>query len=169
MLRRSTPVPATDPSLPVRLDQPHDTCFRCGRPTPPGVSLCEIDNPGRIKSPSATQVHGTIVLGVLAGFIGLFLIFRLATPGNTSFATSLAGVASRADGGLDVVVSVTNSGTGSASASCAVAPGGVPDYQDYVFFTGPIPVGQTRQFTLTLPAPQGGSQLNTGSAIVRCR
>jgi hypothetical protein len=133
------------------------------------VSLCEDDNPGRIKSPSATQVHGTIIIGVLAGFIGLFLIFRLATPGNTSFASSLAGVASRADGGLEVVVTVTNSGTAAASASCAVAPGGAPNYQDYVFFTGPIPAGETRQFTRTLPAPAVGSALNTGSVIVRCR
>ena len=40
--------------------QPHDVCLKCGRPTPLGVSLCENDNPGRIKSPSSTQVHGTI-------------------------------------------------------------------------------------------------------------
>src|SRR3712207_4184887 len=127
MFRRSDPVLATQPSTAVSTDQPHDTCFRCGRPTPLGVSLCERDNPGRIKSPSATQVHGTIVIGVLFGFIALLLVFRLVTPGAASFASALSGVATRADGGVDLVITVTNSGRGVAAASCAVAPNGVPD------------------------------------------
>jgi hypothetical protein len=45
----------------VDLTQPHDSCIRCGRPTPLGVALCERDNPAHIKA--HPQVHGTILFG----------------------------------------------------------------------------------------------------------
>ena len=150
------------------LDKPHDTCFKCGRPTPVGVSLCERDNPGKIKSPSSTQVHGTILIGVLGGFIALLFIFRLVSVGVGPFNSSVAGVATRADGGLDVVVSVTNGGTKAAGASCRVSPGGAPSYTDYVFFTEPIPATETRQFAKSLPPPDDGSTLPDANVIVRC-
>ena len=171
MFRRRGPIPATEPATPagpVRLDQPHDTCFRCGRPTPAGVSLCERDNPGRIKSPSATQVHGTILIGVLVGFGGLLLLLRLVSGGAGEFTSALAGVATRADGGLDLVISVTNSGATTAGASCRVSVGGAPDYRDYVFVTEPIPAGETRQIAKSLGAPAGGGALSTRSVAVRC-
>ena len=171
MFRPSEPVPATDPALPgapVRLDQPHDTCFRCGRPTPPGVSLCEHDNPAHIKSPSATQVHGTILVGVLGGFVGLLLLLRLISAGAGPFTSTLAGVASRPDGGLEVVINVANTGTRSSGASCTVSPGGAPNYRDFVFFTEPIPPGETRQIVKTLAPPQAGGSLATGNVAVRC-
>lgn len=171
MFRRSSPVAATEPSAPgapVRLDQPHDTCFRCGRPTPLGVSLCERDNPAHIKGPSTTQVHGTILIGVLGGFVGLLLLLRLVSAGAGPFTSTVAGVATRADGGLDVVISVANAGTRSSGASCRLSPGGAPDYRDYVFFTEPIPAGETRQFTRLLTAPDTGGPLAAASVVVRC-
>ena len=171
MFRRSEPIPATQPPAPgtaVRLDRPHDTCFRCGRPTPLGVSLCERDNPARIKSPSVTQVHGTILIGVIVGFVALLLLLRLASAAAGTFTASVGGTATRADGGLDVVLSVANSGSRPLGASCRIAIGGAPSFRDYVFFTGPIPAGETRQFTKTLPAPQSGSALPAGSVVVRC-
>ena len=150
------------------LDKPHDTCFKCGRPTPVGVSLCDRDNPGKIKSPSSTQVHGTILIGVLGGFIALLVVFRLVSNGVGPFPASVAGVATRADGGLDVVVSVTNDGTKASGASCNVSPGGAPGYTDYVFFTEPIPAGTTQQFAKSLPAPDNGPALPGANVIVRC-
>src|SRR5918997_430490 len=127
MFRRSDPVPAAQtvgPGGAVRLDEPHDTCFRCGRPVPVGVSLCEHDNPAHIKSPSATQVHGTIVIGVIAGFVGLMLLLRLISAGAGSFTATVGGVATRADGGIDVTVQVANTGAQESSASCRVGVGG---------------------------------------------
>jgi len=99
---------------------------------PLGVSLCERDNPGRIKSPSSTQVHGTIVVGVLIGFILLGLLFRFGSVGIGPFPATLAGAATRADGGLDVIVKVTNDGTRAAGASCRISARGAPDFRDYV-------------------------------------
>lgn len=168
MFRRSTPVPATDPAAPVAVGEPHDTCFRCGRPTPVGVSLCERDNPGRIGSPSATQVHGTIVVGVLGGFVLLALLLRFASVGMGPFASTVTGVATRADGGLEVVVRVTNAGSRASGASCRVSPAGAPGYGDHVFFTESIAAGQSREFSQTLLPAAGRAPLGGGSLVVRC-
>ena len=172
MFRRSTPELATEPYLTAAetalLDKPHDTCFKCGRPTPLGVSLCERDNPGHIKSPSSTQVHGTVLIGVLIGFVALLVIWRLASTGLGPFTATVSGVATRVDGGLDVVVVVHNGGSRSAGASCAIEPSGAPDYNDFVFFTDPIPPGESREFTRTLPPPTDGSVLPRASVAVRC-
>ena len=170
MFRRATDVSVahSDSSSAVRLDQPHDTCFRCGRPTPPGVSLCERDNPGRIKAPSATQVHGTILMGVLGGFIALAMVFGATSAGVGPFRATVSGVATRPDGGLDVVLLVTNDGTRASGASCRISPDGAPDYRDYVFFTEPIPAAGTRQFARTLEPPADGDALKTTNVVARC-
>jgi hypothetical protein len=168
MFRRSAPAPATVPAAPIDLSGPHDTCIRCGRPTPLGVALCERDNPGAIKGPSATQVHGTILIGVIGGFVLLLLLLRLATVGIGPFGATLTGVATRADGGLNVAVAVTNSGTRPSGASCRISAGGAPDFRDYVFFTDTIPAGETRTFEQTLPPLPNGQALPTTSLAVRC-
>jgi hypothetical protein len=165
MFRRSEPatVPAFfDPTL------PHDVCLKCGRPTPLGVSLCEIDNPGHIKSPSTTQVHGTIVIGVIAGFVLLLLLFRLGSAGVGPFPSSLVGYTTRADGAFDVAVSVTNSGSRAAGASCRISAGGAPDFRDYTFFTDPIPVGETLTFTQTVPPAPNAAVLQSAGLVVNC-
>src|SRR5215210_1990055 len=162
MFRRSAPAADMRPLTAAEealLLQPHDTCFRCGRPTPPGVSLCDRDNPGRIKSPSSTQVHGTILVGVLAGFIGLAIVFGATAAGAGPFRASVSGAATRPDGGLDVVIAVANEGARASSASCRVSPDGAPDYRDYVFFTERIASGETRQFERSLEPPANGSTL----------
>jgi hypothetical protein len=156
-------------SYAVDLTQPHDSCIRCGRPTPLGVALCERDNPARIKGPSPTQVHGTILFGVLGGFALLLVLLRLASSGVGPFPSALNAVATRADGGLDVVVAVTNNGTRPAGASCRVVATGMPEFRDYVFFTDQIPAGTTTSFTATVPPlPSGAALPATLSLAVRC-
>ena len=81
---------------------------------------------------------------------------------------AVTGVAAHADGGIEVVVKVTNQGTRATGASCRLSPGGAPDYRDFVFFTGPIPAGETREFSQTLPPADTGPALQTGSVAVRC-
>jgi hypothetical protein len=171
MFRRFRQAPVAIPATPsgaLAADLPHDTCFRCGRPTAVGVSLCERDNPANIKSPSSTQVHGTIVIGVLAGFVLLAVLLRAATAGVGPYPASVAGAATRADGGLEVVIQVTNQGTRTAGASCRVSAGGSPDYRDLVFFTEPIPAGETRSVSHSIAPRTDGSVLQLGSIAVRC-
>ena len=153
----------------VDLTQPHDSCIRCGRPTPLGVALCERDNPAHIKGPSPTQVHGTILFGVIGGFVALLLLLRLASSGIGPFPSALNGVATRTDGGLDVSVAVTNHGSRPSGASCRVTAAGMPDFRDYVFFTPPIPAGATQSLTQTVPPLPNGQPLPaTITLAVRC-
>jgi hypothetical protein len=166
MFRRSDPV--TVPSVPIDIDEPHDTCLKCGRPTPLGVSLCEDDNPGRIKSPSTTQVHGTIVIGVIAGFVLLLLLLRFGANGVGPFPSTLAGYTTRADGGLDVAVTVTNSGSRAAGASCRISASGAPDFRDYIFFTQLLQPGQTQTFTQSVPPNPDTGPLSPAALQVNC-
>lgn len=150
----------------VDLTQPHDSCIRCGRPTLLGVALCERDNPAHIKGPSSTQVHGTILFGVIGGFVALFLLLRLASAGVGPFPSALNAVATRADGGLDVVVTVTNNGSRASGASCRVRAAGVAGFREYVFFTDQIPAGTSRSFTETVPPLPSGQALPASPTLV---
>jgi len=155
------------------LAAPHDTCVRCGRPTPLGVALCDEDNPGRIKGPSATQVHGTIAIGLISGFVLLFvLLARFLTPAaGGALAASIPGYSTRADGTTEVVVRVTNNSSAAAAASCRVQRGGAVGAGDIVFFTEQIPAGETRDYSRIMPAPVAGSpgsDVAPGSFSVRC-
>ncbi|MDP8904602.1 MAG: hypothetical protein M3N29_04695 [Chloroflexota bacterium] len=159
----------TDSRATVAVAEPHDTCFRCGRSTPLGVPLCEHDNPGRIKGPSTTQVHGTIAVGVVAGFILLFLLFgRLTTPGAGLIDAAITGSATLADGRTQIVVRVTNGSSSASAASCRVSRGGVAGSGDIVFFTPPIPAGEAREFTRTVPPAPAGSGRQGNVFAVRC-
>jgi hypothetical protein len=166
MFRRSTPV--TVPALPVDTTDPHDICLKCGRATPVGVSLCEFDNPGRIKSPSTTQVHGTIVIGVIVGFVSLLLLLRFGSAGIGPFNSTLLGYTTRADGGLEVALSVSNGGTKPAGASCRISAKGALDPRDYFFFTDPIQPGETRRFTQVVPPPPDTAVVSPANVVVNC-
>lgn len=154
-------------AAPVDASAPHDTCFRCGRPTPLGVSLCQLDNPARIKAPSSTQVHGTIVFGIIGGFALFALIAALATGGVGPFDAAVTGQASLPDGSTEVVIRVTNDGARTAAASCRVSRGSVSGAGDSVFLSEPIPAGETRDFSRVLPAPVAG-QVASALVVVRC-
>ena len=166
MFRRSTP--ATVPALPVDTDADHDVCLKCGRPTPLGVSLCENDNPGRIKSPSTTQVHGTIVIGVLVGFGLLLLLFRYGSAGIGPFHSSIVGYSARPDGGIDVAVMVENAGSRISGASCRILDSSQGNYNGYAFFTAPIAIGASQTFTQTIPPPPGQPPLSPPNLVVSC-
>ncbi|HET7677700.1 MAG TPA: hypothetical protein VFK38_07585 [Candidatus Limnocylindrales bacterium] len=157
------PITEVDPS------QPHDTCVRCGRPTPLGVSLCEADNPGAIGAPSATQVHGTIFVGVVVGFILLAIVASLALGSVGPFAARIAGAEPLPDGSLALTVEVVNQGRREARATCRVTRGGVSTADDLVFATDHIPATATAQLQRTLPPPSvGRGPYDPAALVVRC-
>ncbi len=157
--------PATSPSL---AEQPHDSCVRCGRPTPLGVSLCAADNPGGIGAPSSTQVHGTIIVGVLAGLLLFAIAARFAISSSGPFDAQLTSRTSGADGSVELVVDVTNRGAGQAAASCRVAPGAFAS-TGVSFLTGPLRPGETRSYSQRLGAPAPGEEsYAAGTLTVRC-
>lgn len=151
---RRAPVapPGRDP-----LPEPQDRCVRCGRAVPAGVSLCEFDNPARIASPSPTQAHGTILIGVIIGFVLFALAARLATGTGGPFEASIEGRASRSGGGAEVLIRVVNSGASAATANCRVTRDGVARQEDYTFRTERIDAGATVDLPRSLPAPGSGA------------
>lgn len=163
----------TQPTAAALLDQPHDTCVRCGRPTPLGVALCDDDNPGSIKGPSATQVHGTIAIGLITGFVLLFIVLaKVTTPAASGqLAATIPGFTSLADGSTQIVVSVTNNSPAAAAANCRVQRGGSVGAGDIEFFTEQIPAGETREYTKVMPAPAAALPISGSQAAtfaVRC-
>ena len=162
-----------NPSTAALLEQPHDTCVRCGKPTPLGVALCDDDNPGKIKGPSATQVHGTVAVGLIAGFLLLFVVLtRVTTPAAAGeLAATIPSTIALADGSTQIVVRVTNNSAGAAAANCRVQRGGSVGAGDIEFFTEQIPAGETREYTKVMPPPAADAPISSSQAAtfaVRC-
>ena len=63
------------------------------------------------------------------------MLFRFGRQASGRSRRPLAGYTTRADGGVDVAVTVTNDGSRAAGASCRISASGAPDFRDYVFFT----------------------------------
>lgn len=148
--------------------EPEGQCVRCGRPTPAGVSLCETDNPGRIGSPSPTQVHGTILAGVVGGFVLFALGARLVVGGGGPFTAAISTGTIRPDGGAEVVVRVANEGASDSSASCRVTRDGVARQEDYSFRTPNITAGGALDLQRILPAP-GDLAYDLARVTIVCR
>jgi len=153
--------PASDPNVtesrgflsPSPDGLPVSHCVRCGIETPPGVSICEADNPGRIKTPSANQLHGTILMGVVVGFIGFFLLMRVAVSAGGPYAATVAGHASTADGGLSVAVTIVNTGSTEGIATCRITRDGSSRPDDITFRTDRLAPGATATLTRDVPPP----------------
>ena len=151
------------------LDVPHQTCQRCGKPTPRGVGLCADDNPGHIAGPGSAQLHATILGGVAIGFIGLALLGRLALAGVGPFTSQLTAVTLQPDGGVAVTLTVRNDGTKTANATCRVSRGGVPAPDDIDVLTDPLQPGQTLTYHETsLPPGPDSLPYDPTRLAVRC-
>ncbi|MET1232990.1 MAG: hypothetical protein ABWY52_09095 [Candidatus Limnocylindrales bacterium] len=144
----TTGSPATD------LTQPHDTCVRCGKPTPQGVALCDDDNPAALLGPSATQVHGTIAVGIGIGFLILALVANWALGSVGPFDVRVLAATGLADGGADIVFAVTNAGGTANRATCRITRGGVSTPADPVFRTETIAAGGTIEVVRTVQPPE---------------
>ncbi len=155
-----TPPPVTDSEprgflAPAPGGRPASHCVRCGRETPPGVALCAADNPGGIKAPSANQLHATILGGVVIGFIGFFLLMRVAVSQGGPYQATIAGRASTADGGISVAVEVVNTGTSEGIATCRITRDGSSRPDDVTFRTERLAPGATAILTRDVPPPTG--------------
>lgn len=98
---------------------PAHGCVRCGAPVALDVAMCEDCNPLALAQPSASQVHGTVALGVGAAVIGLALLASVALAGIGPFRASVASVAADPPG-LNVTLSVTNEGSRAGATTCRV-------------------------------------------------
>ncbi|MFI5262370.1 MAG: hypothetical protein ACHQZR_07445 [Candidatus Limnocylindrales bacterium] len=163
-----SPVGLTPEQLEL-LKVPHQTCQRCGKPTPLGVGLCDEDNPGHISGPGTAQLHATILGGVAIGFIGLALLGRLALAGVGPFTGQLTSATIQIDGGIAVTLTVRNDGTKTANATCRVSRGGVPAPDDIDFLTDPLRPGETLTYhEQSLPAGPDSLPYDPARLAVRC-
>ena len=115
--------------------------------------MCEADNPGGIKAPSANQLHATILMGVVIGFIGFFLLMRIAVSQGGPYSATIAGRATTADGGLSVAITVINTGTNAGIATCRITRDGSSRPDDLTFRTERIAPGATATLTRDVPPP----------------
>ena len=121
---------------------PTDRCVRCGATTPAGIALCGEHNPGRVQGPSSTQMHATILGGVLVGVIGLLLLWRLGSGSSDPFQVELLGAGQDPSGGVALAFSIVNEAEASRVADCRVTRDGVPRPDDLAFRTQRLPAGE---------------------------
>jgi len=111
-------VTPTSPVIPGAAEPTHG-CVRCGAPVALGVGLCERCNPLGLRDSSASQVHGTVFLGVVAAFVLLAIVARLAVTGLGPFPATVDAV--RPSGpGLEVTLTVRNDGSAAGRTTCRV-------------------------------------------------
>ena len=156
-----------EPSLP-EYDVPPSHCIRCGKPTPPGVSLCEVDNPGHIKAPSALQVHGTMLLGVGIGVAGFLLLAQLTICHAGPFAASLAAAPTQADGSVQVQLLIENQGSSDSIANCRVTRDGSARSDDLALRTPMVPANRSITITRTLPVPAQPPPYDPARLTIAC-
>lgn len=137
--------PVTDPA-----PGPTHPCARCGRPVAPGVGLCEECNPLGLRDVAASQAHGTVFVGLVAAFVGLALLARLAVSGQGPFPARIDAVAP--DGpGLAVTLTVTNEGAAAGQTTCRLTDAADRTASDPAFVLSPrLEPGDSISFTRTV-------------------
>jgi hypothetical protein len=114
---------------------PADRCIRCGVATPAGVALCPTHNPGKVRGPSSTQMHATILGGVLVGVVGFLLLMSLSSGTGAPFRVEMLGAGADASGGVALAFAIVNEAETSRVADCRVTRDGVPRPDDLAFRT----------------------------------
>ena len=174
MFRRSTPSPSrrSPRSQPAarRLPQvrPSHAARRVAvRERQPGPHQVTIDDPGPRHDPDRRH----------RGYRAAAAPVPLRLDRHRAVPLVAAGYSTRADGGLDVAVTVTNAGSARGRAQAAgSSASGVPDFRDYVFFTQPIAPGEHSTFTQSGAArpgqrsrrPSTSSSTHAGAAAPSC-
>jgi hypothetical protein len=114
-----TAAPTSAPAARRQLEPTHP-CIRCGREgVPADAGLCELCNPLELSQPSATQMHGIAVVGILGFIAVLAVVARVVLAGTGPFAGQVIGVAP-ATGGLSVTLSVANEGSNASATTCTI-------------------------------------------------
>ena len=166
-MRQTTPPPIPDSPADADGEFPSH-CIKCGRQTPAGVSLCDDDNPGHIKAPSSTQVHGTMLLGVGIGILGFLLLAQLAVRHAGPFSGQVASHILLPTGSTQVELVITNTGAADSIATCRVTRDGAPRPDDLVIRTPSIAAGGSVRITRELPLPAEPPAYDPESATLLC-
>ena len=93
-------------------------CYKCGREIGPDQTICDVCNRAGMATPSATQVHGTIVVAIVAGVILMAFAASFAARGVGPFRGEVLRWARDPPDGALVQLHVTNQGTREGRAKC---------------------------------------------------
>jgi len=115
--------------------------------------VCATCNPGKVKGPSATQLHGTLFLGVVLGAIVLLVGWRFAVGQGGPYTATVVARSMNPDGAPAVTITVANTGERSGVANCRVTRDGAPRPDDPTYRTERIEPGAAFTFARTVPAP----------------
>ena len=95
-------------------------CVRCGAKIPLSESMCESCNPLGLRSPAASQAHGTVFAGIILAVVVLAVLAHGALANVGPFTARVANVVP-APGGLNVTIAITNTGTSAGRTTCSVS------------------------------------------------
>jgi hypothetical protein len=146
-------VPLADTRVPGLAEAPEALhgCVRCGARIPLHESMCEACNPLGLKSPAASQAHGTVFVGIGIAVVVLAVVARLIIADMGPFTSSVEGVAAD-PGGLRVTVSVTNQGRAAGATTCRIddpSTGGIGPGAAFVE-SPKVPPGGTASFDVVV-------------------
>lgn len=141
-------------------------CIKCGRDVGPDESICAVCNRAGMATPSASQYHGTIVVAIIVGVIGLAIWGSLSLQGVGPYTASVIGMQADPPDGVRVMLQVTNEGTKQGFASCLLS---ARDASGRVVRTrtvslGPVPGGASLDFSERV----GGMAAPPDSVVVTC-
>jgi predicted nucleic acid-binding Zn ribbon protein len=137
---------------------PHDSrpmhhCIKCGRAIGPDESMCAVCNRAGMATPSASQYHGTMVLAIIAGVVGLAIWGSLAMRGVGPYDARVVSVVPAPPGAVDVTLEVENRGTARGYAKCQLQALDASDRVVRVqpMQAGPLEGGATQTVTEHFP------------------
>jgi hypothetical protein len=132
---------------------PPRNCYKCGREIGPDETICEICNRAGMATPSATQYHGTMVVAIIAGVLGLAMWGSLALRGVGPYSAEVESVTPAPPDGALVRAVVTNEGTQQGFAKCRLRAMDTAGntLRTAILTWGPILGGEARSFEHRLP------------------
>ncbi len=147
--------------------RPPRHCIKCGREIGPDESICEVCNRAGMATPSASQYHGTMVVAIITGVIGLAIWATLATRGVGPYQANVVSFAPAEGDAVAVTVQVSNQGTNRGTPICRLAAqdaAGV-ELRSAGLSTAQIDGGGTATFSGRIP----GLAQSPASVVVSCR
>ncbi len=145
--------------------EPMHGCVRCGARIPIHESMCEACNPLGLKSPAASQAHGTVFVGIAIAVVLMAVVARVIIADMGPFASSVGGVVVD-PGGLKVTVTVSNEGRTAGATTCRIddpSTGGIGPGAAYVE-SPVVPPGGSMTFDVIV----GGFGREPRSLIAAC-
>lgn len=96
-------------------------CYKCGREIGPDETICEVCNRAGMATPSASQYHGTMVVGIIAGVVLLAIAASLAMRGVGPYEARTVAFRPDVQGVVVATVAVSNEGSRAGRARCRLA------------------------------------------------